>query len=180
MPWNKYLFEKDRNVSGIVAEKSEKILRDESEKSKLMNWYMVADNIGLNKGILACQRENISWDIGLRRRYKVASLGGISIMIMIVFASSLICQGDVFGELFFVMPLLQWGYDTVEVLNRDIERLNKLDEMVNLSEEKTMIDLQIIQREICLHRESSYAIPDFFYNWFKNNDEDRARRQAQL
>ena len=68
----------------------------------------------------------------------------------------------------------------MEVLNRDIERLNKLDEMVNLSEEKTMIDLQIIQREICLHRESSYAIPDFFYNWFKNNDEDRARRQAQL
>ena len=57
MPWNKYLFEKDRNVSGIVAEKSEKILQDESEKSKLMNWYMVADNIGLNKGILACQRK---------------------------------------------------------------------------------------------------------------------------
>ena len=140
----------------------------------------MADNVEVIESILTCQRENVSWDIGLRKRYKTASLCIISIMIVIVFVISLICQENVFWGLFFVMPLFQWGRDTVETLNKDIERLNKLDEMVNLPGKKKIMDLQMIQREICIHREFCYTIPDFFYNWFKNNDEDRAQRQSHL
>lgn len=180
MPWHKYLFETDRNVSGIVAEQSKKILQNESEKSALMNWYTVANDIELNEGILACQRENISWDTGLRKRYKTASVGIILFMTVIVFVISLICGENVFCGLFFAIPLFQWWRDAVDTLDKDIERLDKLDEMVNLPGEKKMVDLQMVQREICIHRESCYAIPDFFYKWFKKNDEERAQRQAQL
>lgn len=180
MPWNKYLFDKDRNVSGIVAEKSEKILKDELKKNELVNWYTVADNIGVNESILVCQRQNITWDIGLRKRYKTASIGIISVMIVIIFVISFICQENVFWGMFFVLPLFQRERDIVEMLEKDIERLNKLDDMVNSLEEKKMIDLQMIQREIYLHRKSCYAIPDFFYKWFKKKDNERAQRQAQL
>ena len=42
----------------------------------------------------------------------------------------------------------------------------------------TMDDLQNIQRMIFEHRKGCYAIPDFIYKLFKDNDEDKAHREA--
>lgn len=45
---------------------------------------------------------------------------------------------------------------------------------------KTMEDLQDIQKVIFQHRKGCYAIPEIIYNIFKDNDEDRAYREARM
>ena len=43
-----------------------------------------------------------------------------------------------------------------------------------------MEDLIDIQKVIFQHRKECYAIPEWIYNIFKNNDEDRAYREVRM
>lgn len=43
-----------------------------------------------------------------------------------------------------------------------------------------MYDLQIIQNMIYEHRKTCLKIPDWFYNLFKDKDQERAKRMASL
>ena len=47
-------------------------------------------------------------------------------------------------------------------------------------ESKSMEDLQDIQKLIFIHRKDCFAIPNFFYKHFKDNDEDKAHRAASM
>lgn len=45
---------------------------------------------------------------------------------------------------------------------------------------QTMENLQDIQKEIFQHRKGCYTIPECIYNIFKDNDEDKAYREARM
>ena len=64
--------------------------------------------------------------------------------------------------------------------NKDISILLVVDGDINNNEMKTMEDLQDIQKVIFQHRKGCYAIPEIIYNIFKDNDEDRAYREARM
>ena len=87
---------------------------------------------------------------------------------------------DLLWRLAFIVPMLKWLLDTVNKLNKDISTLNELDNDINNNEIKTMEDLQDIQKVIFQHRKECYAIPEWIYNIFKNNDEDRAYREVRM
>ena len=80
----------------------------------------------------------------------------------------------------FIAPMLKWLLDTIKKLNKDISTLQELDSDINNNETKTMEDLQDIQKVIFQHRKGCYAIPECIYNIFKDNDEDRAYREARM
>ena len=80
----------------------------------------------------------------------------------------------------FIVPMLKWLLDTIKKLNKDISTLQELDSDINNNETKTMEDLQDIQKVIFQHRKGCYAIPECIYNIFKDNDEDRAYREARM
>lgn len=80
----------------------------------------------------------------------------------------------------FVAPMLEWLLSTISQLNEDINDLQELDESINSDELKSMEDLQDIQKLIFEHRKNCFAIPNFFYKLFKDNDEDRAHRTASM
>ena len=84
------------------------------------------------------------------------------------------------GRIAFWAPMLQWLFETVKMLNDDLENLNELDVAINSKEEKSMEDLQDIQKLIYEHRKGCLTIPNFFYGYFKDNDEDRAHRMANM
>ena len=68
-------------MSSEIAQYSEKILSNNAEKEKLKNWYTVeADRKPLNEGILVCQRENFTWDAGLRKRFRRLSIGVVVLL----------------------------------------------------------------------------------------------------
>ena len=150
----------------------------------MYNWYTpTVDNRDLLTSILLCQRENLSWDVGLRKRYRLSSI------IMIVFLCSLVIvmglwQNESIAMLLwrfaFIVPMLEWLFDTVKTLNKDMERLKELDEIINNDVSKTMDELQDIQKMIFEHRKECYAIPNVIYQIFKDNDEDAARRVVSI
>lgn len=184
MPWNERIFGKDKNVNQDIVTYSKHIMENDGEKKRLHNWYTPAvDNKELLTGILLCQRENFWWDVGLRKRYRLVSVIMIVLLCSFVLAMGL-CKNEsvamLLWRLAFIVPMLEWLFDTVKTLNKDMERLKELDEIINNDVPKTMDELQDIQRMIFEHRKECYAIPNFIYQMFKDNDEDAARRVVSI
>lgn len=184
MPWNYRLFGNNRNTNQEIAKYSKSILNNNKEKQKLYDWYVAEnDNKSLLDGILSCQRENYAWDIGLRKRFKAASIITVVILSLIVLAVGIINSEKlltVICHMAFIAPMLEWLLSTIKDIDKDIESLNALDELINNDSNKSMEDLQDIQKTIFEHRKECYIIPSYLYNIFKNNDEDEAHRTASL
>lgn len=182
MPWNERLFGKNKNLNHAIAEHSKSMMSKADEKNALYDWYTpMVDEKANNEGILACQRENQWWDVGIRKRYRCACICGMIILVTVVFGMGIIRNEEtlkLLWRLAFVVPMFQWLIDTVKQLNEDIDNLKELDEMINDETSKSMEDLQDIQAKIYEHRKGCFAIPNFFYNIFKDNDEDNAHRAA--
>ena len=180
MPWDTKAFGKRRDLSSEIVDKSKNILSNDDEKKKLFNWYQIAaDNMPLWDGILTCQKENIHWDVGLRKRYRL-----FLIVLVIIITAIIVVIGLVKNELFqdfvarvvFIVPILRWLLSSMSSINNDIERINDLSKELLSDGDKDMNELQYIQKTITDHRKSAIKIPDFIYKLFQNNDEDRARR----
>lgn len=184
MPWDNKLFGMQKNVTNVVAEKSRLLFKKPGERERLINWYTpVVGTVDLKKGILMCQKENYNWDVGLRKRFRMASSVVIGIVIVVIFIIGVIRNESVVMLLCrfaFVTPMFQWLIETIKRLNDDIKNLNELDELINSSLPKSMDDLQEIQSKIYIHRKSCYDIPNIFYEKYKNNDEDIAHRTALM
>lgn len=184
MPWDNKLFGPQRSVTHIVAEKAKLLFRKAGERASLANWYTtVAGTVDIKKGILMCQKENYNWDASLRKRFRLASSIVIGILTVLIFLIGIVRNETVVMLLCrfaFVIPMFQWLFETVKQLNEDIKNLKELDELIGFSGPKSMDDLQEIQSRIYIHRKSCYAIPNRFYERYKNNDEDVAHRTALM
>jgi len=176
MPWDNRLFGEKRNIHIEIINKSKSIMKNQKKRNKLLNWYTITiDSMELKEGILACQEENISWDMELRKRYKKVSIILITGLILLIFIIGVVNNEAVLVLLLrfaFVLPLLRWLLETEKQLNNDIDNLMELDALVYSETEKDMDKLQEIQHKIYNHRKSCYAIPDFFYKLFKAKDEE--------
>ena len=184
MPWDNKLFGKRKNLNSEIAKYSKKILNDDRKKNKLYNWYRTeVDSFPLNKAILVCQKENFSWDAGLRKRYRIFALVFVAGIIIVSVGISLL-KGDSAQNLLLrfviILPALRWFVNVISGLNDDLKRMESLENVLYSAEDKQMIDLQFIQKEIFENRKSVIKIPDWFYNIFRDNDEDRERRSAEL
>lgn len=184
MPLDKRIFGKDKNVDHEIATHSKKILSNPQEKKQLKDWYTPGvDKKNIIDGILACQRENLGWDVGLRKRFKFVIITLIIILFAVILAMGLWKNEriiELLCRVVFIAPMLKWLLDTIKKLNKDVSTLQELDNDINNNETKTMQDLQDIQKVIFQHRKGCYAIPECIYNIFKDNDEDRAYREARM
>lgn len=184
MPWDERIFGKQKNVNQDIVTYSKQIIENSDKKERLYNWYTpTVDNRDLLTSILLCQRENLSWDVGLRKRYRLSSIIMIVFLCLLVIVMGL-WQNESIAMLLwrfaFIVPMLEWLFDTVKTLNKDMERLKELDEIINNDVSKTMDELQDIQKMIFEHRKECYAIPNVIYQIFKDNDEDAARRVVSI
>ena len=89
-------------------------------------------------------------------------------------------QEDLFLRFVIILPALRWFINVINGLNDDLERMESLKNALYSTDDKQMIDLQFIQKEIFENRKSAIKIPDWFYNIFRDNDEDRERRTVEL
>ena len=132
---------------------------------------------------LACQRENLGWDVGLRKKVQICKCSFNYNLFVVILVMGLWKNERIIELLWraaFIVPMLKWLLDTIKKLNKDISRLQELDSDINNNETKTMEDLQDIQKVIFQHRKGCYAIPECIYNIFKDNDEDIAYREARM
>lgn len=184
MPWNSKIFGKNKCLNQDIAKYSKSILNNNIKKQKLYDWYVIEnDSKPLLEGIISCQRENYAWDIGLRKRFKMASIVVIVVLSIIILTIGIIYNEGllvVISRFAFIAPMLEWLLNTIKRINQDIKCLNTLDELINNDSKKTMEDLQDIQKVIFEHRKGCYTIPNSIYYFLKDNDEDRAHRTANL
>ncbi len=184
MEWDTKLFGARRNLNSEIAAASKKILSDEQERESLKNWYRKeVDTLPLEEGIAACQKENFSWDAGLRKRYRIF----VFIVLAVIFFFQLsigISKAEPVEEfllrLFAILPALKWSIKTIGGINGDLRRMGLIERAVCSSEVKTMEDLAFTQKDIFENRKVVTKIPDWFYKIFKNNDEDRERRALEM
>lgn len=184
MVWDRRLFGKRKNLNGEIAAASKKIMLNEREKETLKNWYRPeVDALPLEDGIAACQKENFSWDAGLRRRYKVFLIVLLFVIIVIHVVLGII-KAEQLQEfllrLVTISSALKWIITTLDGINEDLNRMEEIEWSVYSNEMKTLGDLVVTQRNIFENRKVATKIPDWFYRIFKNNDEDRERRTLEI
>lgn len=184
MPWDDKLFDKKINHSAEIAEYSAKILKNESKRGKLINWYTVGvDNLPLDEGIRSCQKESVNWDAGLRKRYRNISLIGIIIICAIIFAIGIANNEsmDILLMRFaFIAPMLRWLVALCKDLDKDIKTLGELSGKLNANRVYDMEDLKYIQKDILMHRSEAVKVPDFIYLLFQKRDEDKEQRIVEM
>ncbi|MDO5292747.1 MAG: S-4TM family putative pore-forming effector [bacterium] len=182
--WDTKLFGKMRDVTHCVMEKSKKLYMKSGEREKLIDWYTSPVGlVELKKGILLCQKENFHWDVSLRKRYKTFCIIIIGVLTVAILALGVIKNESTCMLLYrfaFIVPMVQWLFQIVVQINDDVVNLMECDELLNSSATKTMNELQEIQGKIYNHRKSCLAIPNWFYERYKDNDEDTAHRSAAM
>ena len=182
MEWSTLLFGKKQDVTDLVAEKSAALSKE--ERKKLRNWYELDEKKHSNEEeIPVCQLENIKWDGNLRKRYKVWNciiIGIISIGILLLGIIKEETVPMLLGRIWIIAPLLKWLWDVVQQLDFNIKSLEDLDSRMGMLGNPNMYDLQMIQNMIYEHRKTCLKIPDWFYNLFKDKDQEKAKRRASL
>lgn len=184
MPWDDKLFGARKNLNDEIAGASKKILESDHEKELLYDWYTTAvELLPKNKAIAVCQKENFNWDAGLRKRYRIFNIVLLSLLII---APIIVClvKNQTVEELLLrfimVLPALKWGVNNITRLDEDLKRMEPIERAVYSRKDKSMDQLQLTQKDIYVNRKAAVKIPDWFYNRFKNNDEDRERRAVEL
>jgi hypothetical protein len=184
MPWDEKLFGLRKNLNDEIAGASKKILGSEHEKKMLYDWYTIAvESLTRNKAIAACQKENFNWDAGLRKRFRFFNIALLSLVIIVPVIICLVKQQSVeelLLKFIVVLPALKWSINNITGINEDLKRMEPIERAVYSREEKSMNQLQLTQKDIYMNRMATIKIPDWFYKWFKDNDEDRERRAVEL
>ena len=183
-----YGFDWDDCVCG--KEPSDEIIcdnKDDVPADNLKNWYEVGigDVEDENVAILLCQRENISYDSGLRNRYVTLSAWIAAVLGAGVLVLSFVKGWDLMHFLVFgvipAIPIAEWFITIFKDNSVDKEHLGNLEDLVREETAKALDrdriakrTLQKIQNLLFLHRKSGYLIPRWFYCLNRNRSEKQA------
>lgn len=180
MDWDCKLFGIRKKLNAEIAKASKNIMDNEVEKESLKNWYRIeTDAMTIEDGIAACQKENYSWDFDLRRRYMLFLIVILVLFIAVQLGISLLNEDLIKDFLFKILifsPALKWIIKTIVGINGDFKRMESIKSSVYSTDKKTMEDLMFTQKYIFENRKFLIKIPDWFYYFFKDNDEDREKR----
>jgi len=135
--------------------------------------------------ILLCQRENISYDSGLRDCYVTLSVWIAALLEAGVLVFSFVKGWDLMRFLVFgvipAIPIAEWFITIFHDNTADKEHLGNLEDLVREETAKALDGgciakktLQKIQNLLFLHRKSGYLIPGWFYCLNRNKSEKRA------
>ncbi len=179
LKWDEKLYGKEIDVSNEIAKYSEKILNKKTEKERLLDWYNPVDEINPLSAIQSCQKENYWWDIQLRERYKMISIFFIVLVVGIIIAMG-VCMDEsinvLLRRLAFIAPMIKWLLQTCKLINRDMKRLKKLELGLNSQTASTLRGINDNQQLIFEHRKECFDIPNFFYEHFREKDEEKIRK----
>ena len=182
-----YGFSWDDCICGI--EPSDEVIcdsKDDKLTKKMHDWYDVGiGNVeDENLAILLCQRENISYDSGLREWYVslcavVACLLVIGVLVLSFVEGWNLMRFLVIGVIPSI-PIIQWFITVFQDNSTDKDNLFKLENLVREEIDKvlgggivTKKVLQKIQNLLFLHRKTGYLIPSWFYNCKRAKAETR-------
>lgn len=183
--WNN-LVVGDRPDSEKIFSYSEKY-KSKNNLDNLKNWYSTeVSNLKINSAVVICQRTNIWWDVSLREKLFWILLAGlviITLFIVMVFSKD---TTILFSTLFSLLPLYEILGDYIKCQRASITRIKELKSRLENFIEKivdghpiTAIELRTTQDEIFRHRSTCFFVPDSFYFFFRDKQEDEMNYSAR-
>lgn len=177
MNWNEALCG-DQPLPEEVFKYKEGISRE-----KLYNWYESEIEVLIHEyAVLVCMRTNVVYDQSIRKYFQRICLVIAIIAALFVFCSCLIVDVSLWNLFLYgivpLMPVVSWYVDVNNQFRKNMAALNRLHALINNGLEKAEMkkevstqELMTIQNFIFIHRNTSYAIPDFIYNMKRKESE---------
>lgn len=152
------------------------------------DWYNDYSYLPYNKAVFSCQKENIRWDLDLRKRYRnllfVLAIIAIAVVITIAILTNKRVSTIVLA-VFSVFTLVEYYVNSYRKIKNDVEKQSKLKWKVEFIEKNIKTDsdlwdkIEELQVEIFEYRKKAYLIPDWFYKIFRKKDQGRSDICAQ-
>lgn len=180
LPWNEVLC-KNRVTKDVQID-----LAKRYSGNDLSDWYSkeISSDIPREIAVLLCQRINFSWDTKLRKKFTSFLVSALIIYYGAIIAISIILNSGSFNTLALFTPsisFLIYGVQNIRALKSQSdskeENLESIDSKIQeYSLNKKIPDdafLRQVQDVIFNQRNFPEKIPDWFYNYFKEDNENR-------
>lgn len=180
--WNKTLIS-SKPDDGIILRFYNKYIK-KNKLDKLYGWYSnEVLPINTNIATLLCQRTNCSYDFTLRKRYTntILLLAAATFLILLIIAgqNGLTVPNFISTVLFPSLPVFVLAYKQISTNKEAIENLKELKDLIEDRLENLSINDQVethlirqIQDKIYLKRINSPLLPEWAYNFLRQNLED--------
>lgn len=180
IPWNDILCKSKVNID------VQNDLATKYSKNDLQDWYSteIGNTLPKQIAVLICQRINFSWEINLRKTY----VNFLIIIVLFYYGIFLIIEvllnTGIYDILIMLAPSLSFLMYCVQnslSLKTHIKSKNETLSMIDLklqeyAQQRSIPDnltLRQFQDVIFTERTVPEKIPDLFYNFFKNDNENR-------
>lgn len=180
--WNKTLIS-SKPDDGIILRFYNKYIK-KNKLDKLYGWYSKEVlPVNTNIATLLCQRTNCSYDFTLRQRYTntILLLAAATFLILLIIAgqNGLTVPNFISTVLFPSLPVFVLAYKQISTNKEAIENLKELKDLIEGKLENLSINDQVephlirqIQDKIYLKRINSPLLPEWAYNFLRQNLED--------
>lgn len=180
--WNKTLIP-IKPEDGIILRFYNKYIK-KHKLDKLFGWYSnEVIPVNTNIATLLCQRTNCSYDFTLRRRYTntilLLAIATFLILLVVAGQNGLTVPNFISTVLFPSLPVFVLAYKQISSNQEAIENLKELKELIESQLETLRIYDQVdsnlirqIQDKIYLKRINSPLLPEWAYNFLRQNLED--------
>lgn len=180
--WNKTLII-SKPDDGIILRFYNKYIK-KNKLDKLYGWYSnEVLPVNTNIATLLCQRTNCSYDFTLRQLYTntILLLAVATFLILLIIAgqNELTVPNFISTVLFPSLPVFVLAYKQISTNKEAIENLKELKELIEGRLETLRINDQVephlirqIQDKIYLKRINSPLLPEWAYNFLRQNLED--------
>ncbi len=182
----------------ILKISDEAISKDRGIKEQVRNWYTDAiSKFNFPYSALACQQQNIGWNISLSKRYLNFLLFLLFLLIIIIIGISFVWNeikplflsgfGNLYNFLIFSAAIIKTpvssAWSTRNEIKEKEEVINEKHEIFSdisaNSIECIPYILKEIQSNIFRFRKNHKPIPDFFYKFYKYREEARSRQRLE-
>jgi hypothetical protein len=180
--WNKTLIP-NKPEDGLILRYYNKYIK-KYKVDKLYGWYSnEVLPVNTNIASLLCQRTNCSYDFTLRKRYTntILILAASTFIILLIVAgqSGITVPSFISSVLFPSLPVFVLAYKQIKSNKEAIENLKELKDLIENELEQIKItdtiDIHLvrqIQDKIYLKRINSPLLPEWAYNFLRQNLED--------
>lgn len=182
----------------ILKISDEAISKDRGIKEQVRIWYTDAiSKFNFPYSALACQQQNIGWNISLSKRYLNFLLFLLFLLIIIIVGISFVWNeikplflsgfGNLYNFLVFSAAIIKTpvssAWSTRNEIKEKEEVINEKHEIFSdisaNSIECIPYILKEIQSNIFRFRKNHKPIPDFFYKFYKYREEARSRQRLE-
>jgi hypothetical protein len=180
--WNKTLIP-NKPEDEVIFRYYQKYVKS-NKIEKLYGWYSnELINVKTNIATILCQRTNCSYDFTLRKRYTqtVLLIAGFTFLILFVVAGHFKITIPVFisNVIFPSLPVFVLAYKQISSNKEAIENLRELKQLIeaelevlNINDTIDRVLIRQVQDKIYLKRINSPLLPEWAYNFLRQNLED--------